>query len=182
MDARTFLQGIGPDFVSFWDNWHALPRSGPVPSLSDYLDHADPKIQPYLVIMDYIPPHHMRVRLAGTAIVAVFGEITGWTENQVFDPVISKQVFQNGWIMASHPAGLCVKRTSKDSTGRKGESYGMALPVQTTPDIRTVVSYNRIPKFNWSAMGNERIQAITGFGEAQWLDIGAGVPLPPQDK
>jgi len=118
----------------------------------------------------------MEVRLAGTGIVRVFGEITKATEEDIYQPSIKEQAYKQGVKAATHPCGFTVKRTFKDAIGRKASAYALILPARTTPDRATVVSYNGFPQFSDDPLDDEAIQAIIGFSNLTWIDIGVGVP------
>lgn len=166
----------GSGFLRFWDHWCALPKAGLIPQLKDYLDNVEPKVQPGIVIMDFMPSGKMAVRLAGTGIVEVFGEITNATADDIYQPSVKVAAFKQGWAAASHPCGFTIKRTFKDVAGRQGSARAFILPVETTSDRKTVVSYNGIPTFGGDDINDEIIQAIVGFEDLRWIDIGAGVP------
>lgn len=175
-DQRARIDRCGPGFLRFWDNWSALPKMGHVPRLKDYLDKADPRLQPAVVIMDYFPAGHMEVRLAGTGIVDVMGEITHATEKDIYQQSIQEQAFNQGWKALNHPCGFTLNRTFRDSAGRQASAFGLLLPVETSPDRKTVVSYNGFPEFGAAAFDDDIIRAIIAFSDLEWLDIGAGIP------
>lgn len=175
-DQRAHIDGCGPGFLRFWENWSALPKTGYVPRLKDYLDNADPRLQPAVVIMDYFPAGHMEVRLAGTGIVDVMGEITHATEKDIYQPSIQQQAFKQGWKALSHPCGFTLRRTFRDSAGRQASASALVLPVETASDRKSVVTYNGFPKFGPETFDDQIIQAIIAFSDLTWVDIGAGVP------
>lgn len=175
-DQREHIDSCGPGFLRFWSGWLALPKKGHVPLIKSYLDNVDPRLQPGVVIMDFVPPAQMEVRLAGTGIVDVFGEITRATQDDIYQSSIKEQAYTQGVKAASHPCGYTIKRTFKDAIGRQASAFALILPLETTSDRKTVVSYNGFPTFGDDAFDDEVIQAIIGFSELTWLDIGAGVP------
>lgn len=175
-DQSSYIDDCGPGFLRFWNGWCDLPKQDYIPNLKDYLDNVDPRLQPGVVIMDFVPPTHMEVRLAGTGIVRVFGEITRATEEDIYQPSIKEQAYKQGVKAASHPCGFTIKRTFKDAIGRRANAFALILPLRTTPDRETVVSYNGFPEFEGEPFDDELIQAIIGFSDLTWIDIGAGVP------
>lgn len=175
-DQRAHIDRCGPGFLRFWDNWSALPKTGHLPQLKDYLDNADPRLQPAVVIMDYFPAGHMEVRLAGTGIVDVMGEITRATEKDIYQPSIQEQAFKQGWKALNHPCGFTLKRTFRDAAGRQASAYALVLPVEAASDRKTVITYNGFPKFGAETFNDEIIQAIIEFSDLTWINIGAGIP------
>lgn len=175
-NQRDHIASCGSGFLRFWDHWTALPKTNLVPVLEGYLDNVEPKVQPGVVMMDFMPNGTMKVRLAGTGIVDVIGEITHATADDIYHESVKGVAFTQGWKALSHPCGFTVNRTFKDVTGRKGSANALVLPIETTPDRKTAVSYNGIPTFGANQADNEVIQAIIGFKDLRWIDIGAGVP------
>lgn len=109
--------------------WQGLRGDRTFPLLRDLFDAPDWKIQPSLVIIDIERETDQRIRLAGTAIDAFFGDdFTGLdflktaTEN-------TRPIFLRAHrVLSSTPCGKLHFSTCSTTTGREIEVCALALP------------------------------------------------------
>jgi hypothetical protein len=173
------IAAFGSEFAAFWAHWTALPRTGGLPHIRDYLDSAVPRLQPNVSMMDCLSATAMRVRHMGTAVAEVTGELTGKSSEALYAQNIRAIATQTAWTAASHPCGYTVKRTLTTQKGLAMDMHGLVLPILTdTPDYLCLVAYNDILSFNRNIKRADLpgFKTVIGFSDVTWLDIGAGVP------
>lgn len=176
MDQREFIEGLGHQYLDFWNFWSSLPRRAFVPQLRDYLDSVEPELQPNVVIMDLMSPTDINIRLAGTAVVDTVGEITNSDADQLYVQAVKTRALQQAWAAANHPCGYTVLRTYKTISGMRDIGRALLLPIETTSDRKSVVIYNGIPTFGNAKLKGDSVQTVIDYQELEWIDIGAGTP------
>lgn len=168
---------LGPDFEAFWTYWSALPMTDSVPDLGDYLDHAPPSLQPNVILTDVSSPEVMTIRLTGTALADLVGEMTGSHAERIYQGEARRKAIEVAWQAANHPCGYTVRRKVRSRSGRLFISNGLVLPLRTkTPGSKTLAGYNELPLADSGIAQEGQIQQVQEFGETTWIDIGAGVP------
>lgn len=168
---------LGPDFVAFWHYWSGLPVKESIPHLSDYLDNAPPALQPNVVLMDVSSPTDMSIRLTGTALAEMVGEMTGSHAERIYQGEARQKAIATAWRAVNHPCGYTVLRRVRSKSGRMFISSGIVLPLSTnTAGSKTLAGYNQLPTAESGIAQEGQIQAVQEFGETTWLDIGAGIP------
>lgn len=177
MATPEVVQALGPDVDAFFQYWWGLPKEGHVPHLSDYLDHAPPDLQPNVVLTDVSSATDMSIRLTGTALAAMVGEMTGSHAERIYQGEAREKAIKTGWCAANHPCGYTVARRVRSKSGLMFVSKGVVLPLRTnTPGSKTLAGYNQLPKEDTAIAQEGQIQAVQEFGDSTWVDIGAGVP------
>lgn len=168
---------LGADFVAFWAYWSTLSKNNLVPHLRDYLDHAPPALQPNVVLIDVSSPTEMTIRLAGTALVEMVGEMTGSGAERIYQGRARNVAIEAAWTAANHPCGYTIRRTVRSKSGRLFVSNGLVLPLHTeTAGSKTVAGYNELPRADTGFAQEGKIEQVQEVGAITWFDIGAGVP------
>ena len=176
MNQRDFIEGLGDEFLDFWDHWTSLPKKSLIPQLRDYLDSAKPAVQPHIVIMDLASPSDINIRLAGTAVVNTVGEITNSDADELYVQAVKTRALKQAWTAASHPCGYTVLRTYKTVSGLQDTGRALLLPIEITSDRKSVVIYNGTPTFGGVKLQSDSVQTVIDYRELEWIDIGAGTP------
>ncbi|MEQ8508597.1 MAG: hypothetical protein RIF37_07575 [Rhodospirillaceae bacterium] len=168
---------LGARCVAFWTYWNSLPKHHYVPHLSDYFDHVPPLLQPYVVMMDLQSADKMTMRLMGTAMTEYLGEMTGSSAESLYSGETRKIAIAKAWTALNHPCGYLASRTLRSANGQLFMSNGIVLPIRTeSPDSLTVVSFAELPPVSTGVAREDQIEAVQGFAQHTWLDIGAGTP------
>lgn len=177
-EVPEVVTALGPDFVAFWHYWSGLPKKNSVPHLSDYLDHVPPDLQPNVVLTDISSATDMSIRLAGTALVEMVGEMTGSHAERIYQGEARQKAIEAAWRAVNHPCGYTVLRRVRSKSGRLFVSNGVVLPLRTnTVGSKTLAGYNQLPEAESAIAQEGQIQTVLEFGDTTWLDIGAGVPV-----
>ncbi|NKB45655.1 MAG: PAS domain-containing protein [Alphaproteobacteria bacterium] len=175
--APARVVDLGPSFVAFWDYWAALSKSSLVPHLRDYLDHAPPDLQPNVVLTDVSSPNEMTIRLTGTALADVVGEMTGSHAERIYQGEARRAAIAAAWSAASLPCGYIIRRTVRSRSGMLFVSNGLVLPLLTdTAGSKTLAGYNELPQADTGFAREGQIEQVQEVDAPVWLDIGAGVP------
>jgi hypothetical protein len=179
MTVPDAISDLGPDFVKFWQHWDALPKDDLLPHLSDYLDSVVPELQPLVSMMDILSPSDMRIRLLGTRITDMIGELTGSTAETLYAGQIRQLAMETSWRAVDQPCGYAVKRTLRSRSGASIDSAGLVLPMARGDDgRRTLVSFNGIPRREYYLDEEMKVsvETVQAFGPPTWIDVGAGLP------
>ncbi|MCB2108120.1 MAG: PAS domain-containing protein [Rhodobacteraceae bacterium] len=178
--ANTHQLPTGTDeqILAFWSYWHALPRHGPLPRLSDYLDGVPAYLQPTVVIVDVYSPARFEFRLCGTRLVDLIDrEVTGQDVNAVYSGPTQQLAAEVAWRAANQPCGYLSERTVRSFTGVLVTFPGITLPVLTNnADRKTLVNFSNLDQVNIKLGRHDHIDVIQGFELTSWIDIGAGIP------
>lgn len=173
------INQMSPNFLEFWDYWNSLSKSGFVPALSNFLDQAPPHLQPNVSMMDTLAADQMRVRHMGTAVTEVLGEQTGANAEDLYSEQVHDKAALVAWAATNHPCGYTVKRGLVTTTSRPIQVSSIVLPVGTKSEtLKTLIAYNHITPGELSVAREQGLKAVIEFGDAIWLDIGAGTPAP----
>jgi hypothetical protein len=160
----------------FQRHWAAIPKSGLMPSLSDYLDRLNPRIQPWTIIVD-INEDAMPVRLCGTGIAELLGnDFTGRDYLSALNPASRGNVLARDRACATHPCGLRLDLTASTITGRLFLDSVLALPVRRAHDAVCLV---RVSSIEQTTDWRELPMSVLTYRSSQWIDIGAGIPAAP---
>ncbi|MBL8642286.1 MAG: PAS domain-containing protein [Rhodospirillaceae bacterium] len=163
---------------AFFAHWRSIPRAGLIPALSDYLDRPKPDIQPFSMIVD-LGPHGMPVRLFGTGLTELLGlDATGFDYTQAVRPSRRAQVLERDAMCATHPCGLRVTLEAVSGNGRAYTTTVLMLPLLRGPGVYSLVRVSDISNYQTGPAAAEPIH-ISHYADAQWVDIGAGVPATP---
>lgn len=177
MTQGDVTEQFGPMIGAFWSYWDSLPKVDLVPRLRDYLDHAPPTLQPFVVIMDLTSPEHMKVRLTGTAMVDFAGEMTGTEAEILYRDQTRRVAMALAWTATTHPCGYVANRILRSRHGHLINSPGLVLPLRPgTPDTRSVIGFQVMPNRSTGLADDDQIEAVQSVSKQTWFDIGAGVP------
>lgn len=179
MDHAAHIGRLGPAFLEFWKYWDSLKKTNHVPQLSDYLDRAPTTLQPNVVAMDLHAEDGLRVRLLGTAIADVIGEMTGSAARTLYNNQTRSTAIHMARTAMDHPCGYVAKRMLMSKQRHLFETFGLVLPVHTQTsdsDLGTVISYTELPSKTSGLAQDDQIEAVQDLADRQWIDIGAGVP------
>ncbi len=177
------MSGIGcvmvisfsPEVQRFIAHWRSLHKVGLVPTLQEFLTHALPDLQPYVIILDVVSDSNLHVRLLGTGLVQFAGrELTKTNALDIYAPHLRKRAVQNCTTIITHPCGQVTERLMNTAGGITVATTGIALPLRSKGgEINCIAAYNapRSPV----AAGDPAI-IVSDISMSEWIDIGAGVP------
>ena len=171
-------EGTLPDLVEFHRYWASLPTHGLMPSLSDYLDHAPPHLQPNVGIADVLSPTQVQVRLYGTALLNLAGkDATHASVNLLYADHLKPAVGQLAWLVVSHPFGYLGVRSTRTGAGRLIHSPCVCLPIQNRDaTIKMIINYSHIDKSPTTMPEDDKSILVHGFNVTHMIDLGAGLP------
>jgi len=171
-------QGTDPDIVKFYFYWLSLPKSGLLPRLSDYLDHAPPELQPFVGISDVYSPIKQKLRLLGTGLVSISGkDPTGAELGVLYVEKVKKQMGQLAWDVVSRPVGYLCVRDLRTTSGRIVHGPSICLPLANpTSPAAAVITYTHVEHADTSFPGDDRAELVQNIRVTHWIDLGAGVP------
>jgi len=142
--SSTFsrIGGLPPALGNFFEHWLAQSHDVLVPTLEAYLDHVDPRFQPYTTIIDVTGLGGMSIRLFGTGLVAALGrdltrvDATAWYNERARAAMIDFTA-----RMLSVPCGLGCLRAYGTSKGRRVKVASLSLPLRRGADATSIVVY-----------------------------------------
>ena len=162
----------------FLEHWLSLREEGQlVPTQTVFLDNPHPKFAPNVHIAE-IGESDLILRLMGTALVERWGrDKTGEVIGLDQPPKIRDALFTNSKISHAVPSGFRQVIEFASQSGSEMAVEAVVLPL-TLPDERTprVVSYSTVLQKLAYGDHSERYLGVT---EAEWIDVGAGVPDQP---
>ncbi len=162
----------------FMDYWFSLPREGLIPRQSSLDIFAVPKLAPNLVIHEVISVERIIIRLAGTGIVARYGEeLTGKNYQDLVAPERREKVYEAFRIMIDQPCGMLVTLKLQTKSGKKvtGESIGFPIMSTSNQAIYTLFQSNDVGTLGYDQPEAETLQIVSA-AERVFIDIGAGIP------
>lgn len=146
--------------------------------MSDYLDRAPAKLQPYVGIADVFGPEAMTVRLFGTQLVerARF-EPTGQSLGVLYDPVIRARMFALVCSAVTQPAGyLCTRRVvAKSGIVAINPSIGLPIVVANRA-YRSLITYSVFGPMIPELAPQDKFEVVITISLDAWIDLGAGRP------
>lgn len=163
---------------AFFDHWLSLPREGLVPTLQDYLDHAPPRLQPFVAIAEVTSPTEMRVRLMGTGYVDLVGrDATGARLSPLYAAPIRERMSSAVWQLVTRPVGYLCVRSIRTFGGRLVESPSICLPlVGRDGGAKFILTYGLVSPDNHGLAETELFHLTLDWTLTAWLNLGAGVP------
>lgn len=178
MNYADRLGTADPQIASFWDSWDAIRKYDGIPRLSDFLDRANPRLQPQVVIADVYSPDILRMRLFATKLVEISGvDLTGLDSLSVYANDIRKLAGSIVHGSANHPCGYLSNRYIRAKSGRVIRAPGICLPLLTDrSDRKTVVNFTVLPEDSRNFASDDKIELIQGLEFLRWIDIGQGIP------
>ena len=158
----------------------SVPKTGLVPHLSDYLDHASPQVQPDIAIADVFPDGHIKVRLYGTRRVKIFkNEWTGRNPLDAYSPDAARDGVKATLTALRHPCGVTARNRFTNGGGPDLTSIATILPLANeNAELSTFIHHLC---FLDELSEDDEPQVVLSFEDIKFLDIGAGVPDEPQD-
>ncbi|MBL8642523.1 MAG: PAS domain-containing protein [Rhodospirillaceae bacterium] len=167
--------GFSPAIQRFIAHWRSLLKDGLVPTLTEFLNHPLPDLQPYVILLDVVSETEIPVRLLGTGLVQLTGrEFTKTNALEIYAPHLRKRVGQTCMTIVRHPCGQITERLMNTAGGVTVATTGIALPLSTKSGaVNCIAAYNapREPV----AAGDSAI-VISDIIMSEWVDIGAGLP------
>ncbi len=174
------LERVEPEDNSrkFAEYWFSLPKTGLIPSRSDFNPAGVAPILPFILIHELVSEAEITVRLAGTAITQAYGEeITG--RNYLdFVPTERRcraaRVIQ---LILAQPVGMLVRLNAVSRDGKAMKREAIALPMRDAAGAPRFVFYcvSPVGKGHFSEEPRSSLQ-IRKASERVFLDIGAGIP------
>lgn len=167
-----------PDIKDFFEYWLSLPKADLLPSVSDYLDHAPLKLQPFVGIVDVLSSTESRVRYYGTGLSKITGsDPTGGAVNALFTDRLRALSAATLWQAVSHPVGYLCIRDTRSKSGITIHSPSICLPMRNpSQSAKLVVNFSQMPAVDFDNEPSREARLVTGWRLTHWIDIGAGVP------
>jgi hypothetical protein len=173
-------QETPPDIVAFYTYWLSLPRaeSSVMPRLSDYFDHAPPKLQPFVAISDVISPANIKVRLMGTGLVNMVGrDPTGSDLSLLYSESLRSLMYKVAWQAATRPVGYIAVRNVRTRAGQIVQNPTICLPLANPPSSTiALITYAKISGVVIDIADDDQLQMVQDVRVTHWIDLGAGVP------
>lgn len=146
-----------PEIKEFYEYCLSLPKTDLMPILSDYFDHAPPKLQPFVGIVDVISPIESRVRYYGTGLSKITGaDPTGGAVNALFADHLKTLSASTLWQAITHPVGYLCIRDTRTRSGITIHSPSICLPMKNpTQATKLVVNFSQMPAVDFD---NEQSQ------------------------
>ena len=115
------------DVEEFLQHWRAIPKTGLIPSLREFLDFRVFRQQSEVAIIDVVGPTEMRFRLFGTGLSLLAGEdMTGKNLLEQFHPQTRVEALRIIWASVSTPCGYILHRTFRRGAVETG-TVGIGL-------------------------------------------------------
>ena len=167
-----------PEVAELYAYWASLPKLGLMPLLSDYLNHAPPRQQPFIAMVDIYSPTKMKVRLMGTGLVELSGrDATGADLRVLYAEGLEARVGSLGWSVVSRPVGYLGIRTVRTTSGRVVEGSTISLPLANpTSTINVGLTYFHVSDVESRRFESDKAEFVQDFMVKHWIDLGAGVP------
>jgi len=176
--AQRLPDDVLPEIREFYDYWLSLPKHALVPTLSNWLDHAVPHLQPLVAISDIHSPTRLKIRYFGTGLVEVMGaDRTGSDAEEVYVSSAKPLISRVAWEAVTRPCGYMCLRTAQTALRREIGVHSIALPLANpTSPVPAVVSYNYISKRDYAFSDESAAERVHEVKLTGWIDLGAGVP------
>jgi len=178
IQRATLPKGTAPDIVDFFDYWSSLPRSGLVPTLGDYFDHAPARLQPYVGISDVHSPTKMNLRLLGTALVELGGrDPTGAHLELLYSEKVRAIMGEAVWDVVTLPTAYLCIRSLRRHSGRILDCPSICLPLcNHSANANTVITYANFSMDDMKFAEHDQLELVQDWRVTHWIDLGAGVP------
>lgn len=171
---------ISPECRAFLAHWTALRKDGLIPTTEDFLDHSRPELAPTTIIVELIDGD-LLIRLEGGEVALRWGrEATGRPIYAGRPQAFRAKIIDNVVRLLKHPCGCRMLNEYTTSAGRAVRSEAVLLPLAVKP--------GRPPRMALQSRELDRrheMEAMTNRHntvEAEWIDIGAGVPSAPPHR
>lgn len=159
---------------SFVSHWLSLKKEGLVPSIQEFLDHAHPETQPFVVLLDVISIDQIHIRLMGTGLVQLTGrELTKTNALDMYAPALRKKVGQACLTMVTRPCGQMTERLVTTASGLIMPANTVTLPVLCKGGQGCLASYTNTRE---PIATGDSMSVVREILSTEWIDIGAGVP------
>ncbi|MDX2144060.1 MAG: hypothetical protein SFV19_11940 [Rhodospirillaceae bacterium] len=159
----------------FVAHWKSLPKDGLLPNLSAFLNAPDPELQPFVIILDVLSEHDVRIRLIGTGLVQLVGrELTKTNSLDLYAAHLKKRVGAGCVTMVTQPCGQVTERLISTAGGIIHTATSVALPIAVKGNhLGSLVAYSnsREPVATGDAM-----ITVHEILATEWIDVGAGIP------
>jgi len=137
---------------------------------------------PYLVIHDLATPGKSVLRLVGTAIAARFGvDPTGRNYLDFVSSERQAEAYHHLYSTATHPCGMRVINHARYQSGKWtiAESVGFPLRHHNTGGPLMLFLDDLVEEENYDLEQRRRPVELFHIPERDYLDVGFGVPNPP---
>jgi len=165
---------LGARFTHYLQFWRALERTEVLPHISRLLDRPDPKIHPWLNIVDVDTDSMQTIRFAGTQLVDYFGkDLTHTNFLDILSPQARPVILQAHREIVRRPCAAYHESQCSTSTGREFQILAMGLPLMRS-DNKVSVAWLLEPHRTVS-YGEVHI-LVHSVNRWTWIDLGHGVP------
>lgn len=137
---------------------------------------------PYLLIHDLATPGMSILRLVGTAIAERFGvDPTGRNYLDFVSPERQADAYQHLYSTATHPCGMRVINRARYQSGKwtVAEAVGFPLRHHSSGTPMMLFVDDLVEEVQYDMDQRERPVEMFHIPERDYLDVGFGVPNPP---
>jgi hypothetical protein len=161
----------------FLRHWRAIPRTGLVPRLRDFLDRPNPATQPWTLIFDIMAGDRLPTRLFGSMLVNLVGaDLTGTDHLALFPAPQRADFMARHRRLVMQPCGMQSTARAATLKGRNLEMESMALPLMRDDGSACVARTIRV--ISVVGQGDRMVSVVPSPPQPRWIDIGAGMPAP----
>lgn len=178
MEALRDLEVTEDRSRQFAGYWAGLPKLDLVPRRDAFRPEEVPRILPHIVIHELLSPEYIRLRLAGSAVTAEYGqEITGRNYLDFVDEARRPKASRAIHVICSQPAGMLVRLRALSRSGRIMTRESIAFPMRDDDDVARLVYFCSSParERDYTAPESDELQVMDVMRRA-YIDIGAGLP------
>jgi hypothetical protein len=167
--------------ASFLFHWKALRGDALVPTIEAFLDRPSPAHAPWLFMAE-IRGDDLLIRLEGTGLVTRWGrDLTGDKLFRDRSPDYVRKVAENYRTVLEHPCGYYALNQYLSGRGRNVRVRVLYLPLMPKPGRQPrIVGYS--VELQRRPFDDESLLASRTTVEAEWIDIGAGVPASAPNR
>lgn len=143
--AKSKLEDIrwqSEDTKAFAEYWHSLPKIGLVPMRSSFDPAQVTSLLPSIAIYQFLSRQDIRIRLAGTKMVAAFGqEITGKNYLDFWSSELKADVADTMQWMLNEPSGLLVRIVGITESGVEHTGTSVGFPLRDQKEDCTLLMF-----------------------------------------
>lgn len=175
----TLPEFFHPVNRAFAEHWLSLRDGGLLPDVKAFKPEAVPHLLEAFVIYDLESRDMIRIRLAGSAIIARHGfNSTGTNYLDLVAPERRAKASEAFWSIASQPCGMRVVLSHEYANGLYAETEALGLPMAVPEGKPPRLYYTGQEIQNaWRLrIGETGPTQKLGVLRRDFIDIGAGVP------
>lgn len=175
------LSGINighPNCRALAEHWARIPKDGLVPRRTDLQPEAVPGLLPDMVMFDLVDRENIRIRLAGTAVVARYGfDPTGTNYLNYIGEGLRMQSAMALWAMAETPCGMWGESEQVYEGDSRIRSEAIGFPLLNSDGEPTILIFQQVAVQRPDILNTSEQELVDHrVLSRQFIDIGAGLP------